>query len=124
MHALGFATTPNELPLLRHRDRANKRRPMPATRDDIALLNGVLYMLKSPRVNAGDHVFRRQVIDALERAIAVVTEPEHNSPTWWVLGAIKGATRKVRPGQYAVEDTDLFTWAMDQLYEMYGEHDD
>lgn len=96
--------------------------PMPATRDDLAKLRAVLYMLKNEAYNGGPMaaVTRQETIGALERAIALLEEGSASSPVFWILGALSRAWTRKGPMRFVPADHDLNQWALEQIHEQMG----
>jgi len=95
---------------------------MPATKDDIARLRGVLHMLQSERAFAAGHgeIARKETIMALERAIALLEEGAASSPVFWILGALSKAWVRKSPYRFVPIDHDLNQWALEQLHAQLG----
>lgn len=96
---------------------------MPATKDDIARLRGVLHMLQSERAFAAGHgeVARKETIMALERAIALLEEGAASSPVFWILGALSKAWVRKSEYRFVQVDHDLNQWALEQLHAQLGD---
>ena len=92
-------------------------RPMPATKDDVQRLRSIHQTLVLTRVNANDPVMRRDIIEALARAITLLEENISSSPVFWLLGAINSAWTRRGPYRFIPVDNDLNQWALEQLYQ-------
>ena len=99
--------------------------PMPATRDDIAKLRAVLYMLKNETYNGGPMaaVTRTETIHALERAIALLEEGSASSPVFWILGALSRAWTRKDALRFVQVDHDLNQWALEQIHQQLNYDD-
>lgn len=100
--------------------------PMPATRDDLAKLRAVLYMLKNDTHNVGPMaaVTRTETIHALERAIALLEEGSASSPVFWILGALSRAWQRKDALRFVQVDHDLNQWALEQIHQQLNYDDD
>ena len=105
-------------------DICGKGRPMPATKEDLNRLKGILAVLKITRVKVDDPVFRRDVIEALERAIVLLEENIASSPVFWILGALSRAWERRGPFRFIPADHDLNQWALEQLHQQMKDVND
>lgn len=93
-------------------------RPMTATKQDLDQLRGVLTWVRSNSGPAHSALRERMLADALERAIALLADPDARSSTLgWVLAALRQSVRRSPAGNnlWFVVDRDLYTWAMEQV---------
>lgn len=100
-----------------HRPHVEYRAMAPTLRD-IEELRVVLKWVRANKGPAQSATRERMLADALERAIALLAEPETRcSALGWVLAALRQSVRRSPQSNntWFIVDRDLYTWAMEQV---------